>query len=260
MKLELTGQRFGRLTVIKYAGSENYKSLWLCKCDCGKEKIVKGQDLKRGATRSCGCLRDETVKNQAQMYPADVRIKRLRHIWHGMLRRCNDPNHNCYHHYGGRGISVCDEWNDYVSFARWSLKNGYDDNLSIDRINNDGNYEPSNCRWVTPREQLYNKRTNRFATINGITKTITEWSEEYGQDPNTVFTRIGKGMALEEALSKRTHRHGGRGIPVRCIDTGEEFPSISAAAEKYGFSISCIARAARLKRLSYGMRWEQIYD
>ena len=200
------------------------------------------------------------MNKYAKRYPEDVRIRRLRYIWHGMLRRCNDPRHKGYHLYGGRGITVCEEWKDYVAFARWSLKNGYADNLSIDRINNDGNYEPSNCRWITPKEQLYNKRTSRFATINGVTKTITEWSEEYGQDPNTIFTRIGKGMALEEALTKRTHRNGGHGIPVRCIDTGEEFPSASAAAEKYGFNISCIAKAARLNRTSYGMRWEHIYD
>lgn len=193
-------------------------------------------------------------------YPEDVRIKRLRYIWHGMRRRCCDPKHSSYYSYGGRGIKVCDEWQDYVQFARWALNNGYAENLKIDRIDNDGNYEPENCRWVTEKQQHCNRQNSRFATINGIKKTITEWAADYGQDPNTVFTRINKGMSIEEALSKRTHRHGGHGIPVRCIDTGEEFPSASTAANKYGYNTSCIARAARLKRTSYGMRWEQIYD
>ena len=200
------------------------------------------------------------MNKYSKRYPKDVQIRRLRYIWHGMIRRCNDQKHKGYEGYGGRGISVCNEWHEYVTFARWAIQNGYADNLSIDRINNDGNYEPSNCRWITSKEQLYNKRTSRFATIKGETKTITEWAEEYGQDPNTVFTRIGKGMDIEEALTKRTHRNGGHGIPIRCIDTGEEFPSATAAAAKYGYNISCIAKAARLGRTSYGMRWEQIYE
>lgn len=260
MKLNLTDKQFGRLTVIKYAGSKNYKTLWLCKCECGKEKIVKGSDLTRGTTKSCGCLRDECVKNQAQMYPADVRIKRLRYIWHGMIRRCYDPRHNCYHRYGERGITVCDEWKDYVVFARWSLANGYADDLSIDRINNDGNYEPDNCRWVTMKKQHNNTSRCKFFKIDGITKSMTEWAEEYGLDPGTVQTRISKGMNIVDALKKRTHRNGGHGIPIRCVDTGEVFPSASAAAEKYGYNVSCIAKAARLNRVSYGMRWQQIYE
>lgn len=260
MKLDLAGKQFGRLTVIKYAGSKNYRTLWLCKCECGKEKIVKSSDLTRGATKSCGCLRDEYVKNQAQMYPADVRIKRLRYIWHGMIRRCYDPRHNCYHRYGERGITVCDEWKDYVVFARWSLANGYADDLSIDRINNDGNYGPDNCRWVTMKKQHNNTSRCKFFKIDGITKSITEWAEEYGLDPGTVQTRISKGMNIVDALKKRTHRNGGHGIPIRCVDTGEVFPSVSAAAEKYGYNVSCIARAARLNRMSYGMRWQQIYE
>lgn len=259
MKLELKGQRFGRLTVIEYAGSKNYKTLWLCKCDCGKEKVVKGQDLKRGSTRSCGCLRDEAVKNQKQMYPVDVRIKRLRHIWHGMMRRCNDPGQKYYHRYGGRGISVCDEWKDYVVFARWAINNGYSDELKIDRIDNNGNYEPGNCRWVTEKQQHNNTSRCRFVTINGEKKTITEWAEENGIDPNTVFTRLGKGMNLDEALTKPTHRNGGHGIPIRCVETGEEFPSITVAAKEYHANISCIAEAARTGRTSCGKHWEHIY-
>lgn len=260
MKLDLTGQRYGRLTVIKEEGSTPNRISWLCKCDCGNYKIVKTINLRRGATKSCGCYRSEYVKNQKQMYPRDVRIRRLRYIWHGMKRRCEDPKHKGYESYGGRGITVCNEWRDYVTFARWAISHGYDDGLTIDRINNDGNYEPNNCRWVTIKEQLRNTRRNHLGTINGTTKTVTECAEEYGLDPNTVLTRMSKGMSLQESLLKKTHRHGGRGIPIRCIDTGEEFQSVTAVSEKYGFNTSCIARAVRLNRMSYGMRWKYVFD
>lgn len=192
-------------------------------------------------------------------YPDDVKIPRLRYIWHGMLRRCTKENHNCYHRYGGRGISVCEEWKDYVLFARWAIKNGYADGLSLDRINNDGNYEPNNCRWITEKEQHNNTCRSQFATIDGVKKTITEWAEEYSMNPNTIFTRLGRGMDILTALNKKTHRNGGPGIPIRCVETGEEFSSATAAAKKYNANISCIAKAARTGKMSYGKHWEHIY-
>ncbi len=260
MKLDLTGQRFGRLTVIEERpATTKYKIEWLCKCDCGNYKIVKTTNLRRGATKSCGCLHDETVKNQAQMYPKDVRIKRLRHIWHGMIRRCNDKSQKYYYRYGGRGIKVCDEWNDYVVFARWALSNGYADELKIDRIDNDGNYEPGNCRWITEKEQHRNTSRNRYETINGVTKTIVEWAEEYNIRPKLLRNRLSQGMNIVEALTKE-RKWRGRGIPIRCIDTGEIFPSSTAAARKYNVNASSLNQAARTKRKSCGMRWEQIYD
>ena len=261
MRLDLTGRRFGRLTVINCLGSDaNYRVHWNCKCDCGNYKDVKTVDLTRGATRSCGCLFKETANNQKQMYPKDVRIKRLRHIWHGMRRRCNDKNHNCYSRYGLRGIKVCDEWNnDYVAFARWALSNGYAENLTIDRINNDGNYEPSNCRWIPEKEQHRNTSTCRYVTFRGATKTLTEWAEEYDIPNSTLERRLDKGFSMEEAVSMGNPHRNGRKIPIRCLDTMEEFQSISAAAKKYNINISNLADAVRTGRPAFGMKWEYVY-
>lgn len=202
----------------------------------------------------------EAVKNQMKVYPADVRIQRLRHIWHGMRRRCSDVRHKNYNRYGGRGIKVCDEWNNnYVAFARWSLKNGYKDNLTIDRINYDGNYEPSNCRWIPEKDQHRNTCTCRYFTFNSITKTITEWADEYGIHKNTLTQRLDSGMSIEDALNANNPHRRGRRIPVRCIDTNEVFPSITAAANKYHANTSCIAEALRTGRISHGKRWEYVY-
>ena len=144
---DLTGQRFGRLTVL-----ERTELKWLCKCDCGNKKIVAGGHLVSGDTKSCGCLR---IKH-------GMRNTRLYSIWHGMKERCYNTKHKFYKHYGGRGIKVCEEWkNDFQTFADWALSHGYADNLTIDRIDVNGNYEPSNCQWATNAEQQRNKRNSK---------------------------------------------------------------------------------------------------
>lgn len=260
MNLDLIGKRYGRLTVIKRLDSVNYRVRWLCKCDCGNEKIVKTIDLQRGATKSCGCLQKERRENQPSKYPKDLRINRLRHIWYGMIRRCTRQDYNFYHRYGGRGITVCDEWKEYIPFARWSLANGYADNLTLDRINFDGNYEPSNCRWIPEKEQHNNTSANIYLTMNGESKTITQWAKEYGIHRNTFDQRIKSGKSIEEALKTPEHRiKGNRGMPIKCVETGEEFTSGMAAAKKYGLNASSITAAARTGRLSYGKHWEYIY-
>lgn len=149
----LTGRRFGKLTVITRCGThKSGRALWLCQCDCGNEHIAKASDLLRGSTSSCGCNRGSHHMTGSRLY----------RIWNGMKTRCYYPHNDNYSYYGGRGISICDEWREnFETFMQWSLSNGYNDELSIDRINVEGDYEPENCRWVDWKTQCNNRRPRR---------------------------------------------------------------------------------------------------
>lgn len=156
--IDLTGQRFGRLTIIERAGGLSGKSAkWLCRCDCGNEKVTTRQKLIRGDVQSCGCLQREYMQNGNVIHGGYK--TRLYSIWHHMKYRCNNPNAPKYPLYGGRGITVCDEWiNSFPAFRDWALDNGYDDNLTLDRIDNNKGYNPNNCRWATSSDQNRNRR------------------------------------------------------------------------------------------------------
>lgn len=198
--IDLTGKRFGRLAVLNRATNDHGRpARWNCLCDCGNKTTVVGTHLRRGESKSCGCLQKELVGIRARKH--GLSHTTLYYVWQGMKRRCIDPNHKEFDSYGGRGISVCSEWADnYPAFHEWMMAHGYKRGLQIDRIDNNGNYCPGNCRIVTQHENALN-RPMLTATINGITKTIPEWSAVTRIRKQTVYMRLHRGWPIELAVS-----------------------------------------------------------
>lgn len=196
---DLTGNVYGHLKVISFEGvSKRGHAKWLCECNaCGKEKVVEGRHLIDGSQKSCGCMQ--------KYYGHHMTETRLYAIWCTMKARCNRKSSHKYKNYGGRGIKVCDEWNDFMNFYEWSVNNGYAENLSIDRIDNDGNYEPSNCRWVTPKVQSNNTSRNCRITFDGETHTMKEWSEITGISYSALTRRKYRGWDVTRMLTIPTY-------------------------------------------------------
>lgn len=198
---DLTGMKFGHLTVIELAEPIGNKRRYKCVCDCGTETIVFSSNLKRGNTRSCGCLRTEKLVSRNKTH--GMRGTKLYGIWASMRSRCNNPHNKEYHRYGGRGIVCCEEWKDFTQFKEWALKSGYEDGLSLDRIDNDGDYCPHNCRWATREQQSSNTSQNVFLTYNGETKTIAQWCRTVGSYESRLSWRYKQGWPVEEILFGR---------------------------------------------------------
>lgn len=174
--IDLTGKKFGKLEVLSIAGRKNGRIYWTCQCDCGKQKMVLGQSLTSGRVVSCGCSSIERISLLNKTHSESK--KRLYSIWAGIKNRCYNKNNVSYKNYGGRGIIMCDNWeNDYISFRDWSLENGYDDTLTIERIDVNGNYEPSNCKWATRKEQGNNTRRTIKLQYGGKEYSALQLSE-----------------------------------------------------------------------------------
>lgn len=200
---ELAGQRFGKLVAIERVNKKGERPRWLCKCDCGNTKIVPSGALLRGSSNSCGCLVKE--KNISRSTTHNGSNSRLYQVWVNMTRRCENQSSDAYKNYGGRGISICEEWKDFSKFREWAISTGYDETAkhgvcTIDRIDVNGDYAPENCRWATAKTQCRNKRGNRFLELNGERKTVAEWSEITGIKYNTLLRRINAGWSVERAL------------------------------------------------------------
>lgn len=199
--VDLVGRKFNKLIVIKRVKNSGKHTMWKCRCDCGNETIVRADDLKSGCSKSCGCYAREmaTILNTSHGGTGT----RLYNIWNLMKDRCLNPNNKRYECYGGRGITVCEEWMEFEPFRDWSMSNGYADNLTIDRKDNDGNYEPSNCRWATHKEQANNRSNNHYLTYNGETHTIAEWAEIKGINKDVLRSRINIGWQIERAFNEK---------------------------------------------------------
>jgi len=202
-RIDLTGAHFGRWTILSHCGGKK----WLCRCACGAEKKVDGSSLRAG--RSAGCIKCHTATGTRRTHGG--KGSRLYTIWSRMIGRCENPKDAAYNRYGGRGINVCHEWrNSFEAFRNWALTNGYAQDLTIDRKNNNGHYEPNNCRWATYTEQNRNRRDNKSIVYMGERLLIPELAERHGLPADIVKNRIRRyGWSIERAISTPVGPRGG---------------------------------------------------
>ena len=196
MQRDLKGIVFGKLLVLESCGKGKDKHYYSkVRCECGKEYLVPDSELICGRRKGCRkcCKKTHGMTNT-----------KLFNIWQSMKQRCNDKNSDKYCFYGERNIKVCDEWmNNFMNFYNWAINNGYKNTLTIDRIDVNGNYEPSNCRWVDMKTQANNKRNNRFVDYKGQKYTIAELSEKFNINYSCLFYRIQNGWDIEKAVSTK---------------------------------------------------------
>lgn len=199
--VDLINRRFGSLVVKERLKMNSHREMeWLCVCDCGKEHITTSNRLTHGQTTCCR----ECVKTKISVANTKHGTKPIE-LWHcytNMKTRCYNEKYSLYHRYGGRGIKVCDEWlNSFEKFREWAFENGWSKDLTLDRIDNDGNYEPNNCKWSTIQEQSNNRHTNRILTLNGVSDTMANWSRKLNIPYHIIQSRLYRGWEEEKILS-----------------------------------------------------------
>ena len=198
---DLTGWNFGRWLVVEFAGRGAHGEVqYKCRCSCGVERTLRRSSITSGNSRSCGCLSDEEKRTRGITHGETG--TRLYRIWAGMIQRCcNSSKRYEWDKYGGRGISICQEWREsFEKFRDWALNHGYSESLTIDRINVNGNYCPENCRWVTTYQQNNNKRTSKIIEFNGTTGTVREFADMYGLEYSCLYARLKSGWGVSDAL------------------------------------------------------------
>ena len=239
--IDLTGKKFNRLTVLKRVENRKKSVMWLCKCDCGNETIVDGFSINHGKTKSCGCLQSEKARANAKHGKTKTR---LYSIHHSMKQRCYNKNNTRYKNYGQRGIIVCNEWlgeNGFINFYNWATNNGYKYNLTIERIDINGNYCPENCTWISAQEQANNKTNNIYVELNGERLTLFSFCKKYNYNYDLVQKRISRwGWDLERALTQSTDRH-------KYYEYNGKSYSLKQLSDLFGLSIPAIK--SRLKTI-----------
>lgn len=246
---DLTGQRFGRLTVLEFVSNEYSKSYWRCQCDCGNEIIASGSNLKSENVQSCGCKQQE--KRFMQIHGKAK--TRLYSVWKSMKHRCYNIKDKNYKHYGKRGIMVCDEWQkDFQAFYDWAMSSGYKDTLTIDRIDVNGNYEPLNCRWVDMKTQARNKTNNVMIECKGATVCLTEAADILGISKHTLRSRYRNGKRGTELVGLTKSENRGRKAKYLIEYNGEMLPLYKVA------EIVQKSYATLYKRYRNGLRGEEL--
>lgn len=205
-KIDLTGRVFGRLTVLRQGPNQGIHIRWVCQCSCGELATVLSSNLRKGKQKSCGCLKKETLTKHGFATKATPRHP-LYDVWKGMMRRCYVAKDEHYANYGGRGIRVDERWHDISCFAA-DVPARPSPRHSLDRIDNNRNYEPGNVRWATPKEQGNNRRTNVFFEIEAVRKTVTQWSEYAGVDVQVLKRRLAKGWSVQKAIETPVQKKG----------------------------------------------------
>jgi hypothetical protein len=210
LKVEI-GRTYNFLTVVKPLRKEKrVGTIYECLCECGNVTEANATQLVRGNKKSCGCFaRKVSRENMIAVHESkgrkihDMHGTRLHNLWRAMISRCTYVGDTNYHHYGGRGITVCDSWRDFITFKDWALSHGYSDELSIDRIDVNGNYEPKNCQWIPFSKQYRNKRTTHWIEVNGENKTITEWANMIGISHSAIIQAKKRGRDVSEYIAER---------------------------------------------------------
>lgn len=252
-KNDMTGYRFGRLSVIGQT-TKNGRAVWVCRCDCGNEKLASAYDLLAGSVKSCGCLRKEMMAEKMRKHGG--RNSRLYNIWNHMKGRCLNPKNEKFYCYGAREISICSEWLDFSVFKKWAEENGYDNSLTIERIDVNGNYEPGNCTFVPLPDQNRNKQKTVWIAVDGKKMCCAVASRKAGVKEGTVNMRRRRGVSGDDVLKPVQNRE--RPVEQRTTDgvLVKTWPSIKVAAQQNGIHPPAIWKCCNGKlKQTHGFRW-----